>query len=203
MKFLKSILKIIIALCLLVFLLIILKFTSKNTWENIVITNTVPAIIEKLHTVSKLETAEVTITKIMEAQKQLNDIFPEFELDNMVQDALFQDKIVFELEWTVVAGINLEKIGTWDISMNEDWSVSIKLPDPEILHVIIEENSNVYDRQLWYLTKWDKDMETKIRNQAKKEMEQEAVDYWILSVAKNNAKQILQNLLDEIGVELH
>lgn len=173
-----------------------------KTWEDISVTNTVPSIIEKLHDISKLETAQVDMTKIMEAEKELKDIFPELNFDDIIQKALFQDKMLFELKWTIVAWIDLEKINTWDIVVNTDWSVSIKLPQAEILHVIIDENSKVFDRQLGYLTKWDVDMETKIRNQAKQEMSQEAIDYGILDAASKNAHKSLKKLLSDMNVEL-
>jgi len=199
MKFFKLIFKIILFFCI-----VIIAFWCWNSLQKkeILVTNSTKAVITKLHTISKLETAEMTITKIMEAKKEMADLFPDFSFDDFIQEKLFQDKMIFELEWHVVAWIDLEKIATWDIVTHLDWSVSIKLPQSEILHVVIDENSKTFDRQIGLLTKWDKDMETALRNQAKKEMREEAIANWILQVADSKAHDVLKTLLQEIDVEL-
>ena len=46
----------------------------------------------------KLETAQMTITKIMEGQDTLTDLIPGIGLDNIINEFLFQDKIVLEVE---------------------------------------------------------------------------------------------------------
>jgi len=121
--------------------------------QEIIVTDTTKTVITELKSISKLETAEMTITKIMEAEKDLVDIIPSMSFDDAIQDALFQDKMIFELEGNIVAGIDLEKLTTGDIRTNIDGTVTIMLPDVEILHIIIDENSKPYDRAIGILTK--------------------------------------------------
>ncbi len=170
--------------------------------QEIIVTSNTKAVITQLRTVNKLESAEMIITKIMKAEKDLVDIIPSMSFDDAIQDALFQDKMIFELEWTVVAGIDFEKIKTGDIRTNIDWTVSIFLPKAEILHVIIDENSKPYDRRIWVLTKGNVEMETKIRNQAKEDMEIEAIEAGILDVAQKNAVSSLIELLKDFDVKI-
>jgi len=66
--------------------------------QEIIVTDTTKTVITELRSVSKLETAEMTITKIMEAEKDLIDIIPSMAFDDAIQDMLFQDKMIFELE---------------------------------------------------------------------------------------------------------
>jgi len=170
--------------------------------QEIIVTDTTKAVITQLRSVSKLETAEMTITKIMEAEKDLVDIIPSMSFDDTIQKALFGDKMIFELEWHIVAGIDLEKIKTWDIRTNIDGTVSITLPEAEILHIVIDENSKPYDRMIWILAKWKIDMETKIRNKAKEDMEVEAIEAGILISAEKNAVENLKVLLSWMNIEL-
>jgi len=199
MKFLRALYRILILIVIILVLLFLWKFLQK---QEIIVTNSTKSVITKLQSVSKLESAEMTITKIMEAEKELVDVIPSMTFDDILQDALFKDKMVFELEWTVVAGIDLEKIETGDIVMNIDSTISIDLPEAEILHIIIDESSKPYDRQIWVLTKGDKDMETKIRNKAKEEMESEAIANGILQVANKNAIKDLAKLFNDMNIKI-
>lgn len=156
----------------------------------------------RLRAVSKLETAEMEFAKTMTAEKDWQDFFEWTTIDDQIYDFLFKDKMVFNLEWRVVAWIDLEKISTWDVITNLDWSVSIKLPEAEILYVKIDKN-DVPDRQLGVLAGWGYvNMETEIREQAEKEMEQEAIEKWILEAATKNAHEALAWLLHEMNIEL-
>jgi hypothetical protein len=181
----------------IIILLFLWKFLQK---QEIIVTNTTKSIISQLQSVNKLESAEVTITKIMQAEKDMVDIIPSMSFDDILQNALFQDKMVFELEWRVVAGIDLKEIETGDIVTNVDGSTSVNLPEAKILHIIIDENSKPYDRKIWVLTKGNIEMETMIRNTAKEEMKQEAIDSWILEIAKQNAIENLEKTFDKINI---
>ena len=158
----------------------------------------------KLRAISKLETEEMNFIKTMSWEKALDDLLPDYDFDDIISKALFKDEIVFTFEWKVVAWIDLEKITTWDIITNLDGTVSIKLPEAEILYVTIERNE-MPTRSLWIITRivwWYENMETEIRNAAKQEMEQDAINANILSIAQNNAYEILWKLLQEVNIEL-
>lgn len=156
----------------------------------------------RLNSISKLETAEMEFAKTMTAEKEWQDLIEWTNIDDQIYDFLFKDKMIFNLEWRVVAGINLEKIETWDIITNLDWSVSIKLPEAEILYVKIDKN-DIPDRQVWILAWWwYANMETEIREQAEKEMLEEAIEKGILEAATKNAHEALAWLLQEMDIRL-
>ena len=180
MKFLKVLYRILILIVIIFILLFAWRWLQK---ESVIITNSTKSVIAKLQSVNKLESAEMTITKIMRSEKGLVDIIPNMSIDNTIQDFLFQDKMIFEVEWRVIAWIDLSKMQTWDVFTKIDWSVKINLPEAEVLHVILDENSKPFERKIWVFTKWDVEMETMIRNKAKEEMEVEAIDSGILEVA--------------------
>lgn len=199
MKLIKNLLNLIFVAAIIVVAYFVWNLLQK---QEIIVTDTTKSVIKEMRDVSKLETAEITITKLMEAKKDLIDIIPSMSFDDAIQDALFQDKMVFELEWTVVAGIDLDKLTTGDVRTNLDGSVSIKLPKAEILHVIIDENSKPYDRRIGILTKGNIEMETKIRNKAKEEMQKDAIDSGILEIANKKAQKNLRKLFVKLDVKI-
>ena len=96
----------------------------------------------------------------------------------------------------------MENIKTGDIRTNIDGSVTIELPAAEILHIIIDENSQPYDRRIGILTKGNVEMETKIRNKAKEDMKIEAQEAGILDIAQKNAKISIDELLKDFDVKI-
>ncbi|HKL43705.1 MAG TPA: DUF4230 domain-containing protein [Candidatus Absconditabacterales bacterium] len=199
MKLLKKLFNIIFIIAIIILAYFVWNLLQK---QEIIVTDTTKSVINELKSVNKIESAEMIITKIMEAEKDLIDIIPSISFDNTIQNALFQDKMIFQLEGTVVAGIDLEKLNTGDIRTNLDGSVSIDFPKAEILHVTIDENSKPYDRRIGILTKGNIEMETKIRNKAKEDMKIEAIENGILVSAEKNAINNLTTLLSGINIQV-
>lgn len=204
MKALKYIFRILITICIIIALLFARKIYQnyENKWEVTINLIDKSTVIAQLRMISKLETAEVTITKTLSANTELSDWLEWYDFDNYINDILFHDSMTFSLTWKVVAGIDLDKIQEWDIKRHLDGTISIKLPNAEILYVTIDENA-LPQRQLWLLAGWwNVGMETEIRNHAKQEMKEDAIKAWILDTANEKAYSTLQNLLHNIDIEL-
>lgn len=199
MKFLKILLRILILIVIIFVLFFAWNWLQR---EAVIVTSSTKSVVAKLQSVNKLESAEMTITKIMRSEKGLVDIIPNMSIDNTIQDFLFQDKMIFEVEWKVIAWIDLSKVQTWDVFTKIDWSVKINLPEAEVLHVILDENSKPFDRKIGVFTKWNLETETKIRNKAKEEMEVEAVEFGILEVAQKNAKENLEKIFEDLDIRV-
>lgn len=199
MKFLKILLRILILIVIIFVLFFAWNWLQR---EAVIVTSSTKSVVAKLQSVNKLESAEMTITKIMRSEKGLVDIIPNMSIDNTIQDFLFQDKMIFEVEWKVIAWIDLSKVQTWDVFTQIDWSVKINLPEAEILHVVLDENSKPFDRKIGVFTKWNLETETKIRNKAKEEMEVEAVESGILEVAQKNAKENLEKIFEDLDIRV-
>ena len=160
----------------------------------------------RLNAISKLETAEMEFATTQSWEIQSNpDFFESLTIDDEIYDYLFKDRMEINLNWRVVAWIDLEKIATWDIITNLDWSVSIKLPEAEILYVKIDTN-DIPDREIWIWKRilwwWYANMETEIREKAEEEMVKEAIEEWILEAATKNAHEALAWLLWEMNIRL-
>ena len=199
MKFLRRLFWLIVFIALVVVWIYLYFYLQK---EEVIVLNNTKSIMVRLSAIGKLETAEMEFSKTMTAEKQWQDFIEWTTIDDQIYDFLFKDKMVFNLEWRVVAWIDLKKIATWDIITNLDWSVSIKLPEAEILYVKID-NNDIPDRQIWVLAWWwYANMETEIREQAELEMIEEAKERWILEAATRNAHEALANLLQKMDVRL-
>ena len=160
----------------------------------------------RLNAVSKLETAEMEFAMTWSWEDYSNpDFFESLTIDDQIYEFLFKDKMEIDLEWRVVAWIDLKKIATWDIITNLDWSVSIKMPEAEILYVKIDSN-DVPDREVWIGKRifwwWNANMETNIRQGAEEKMVKEAIENWILEAATKNAHEALAGLLQEMNIKL-
>ena len=170
--------------------------------EEVIVLNNTKLIMVRLRAVSKLETAEMEFSWTENWKTEWQDLLEWYEFDDKIYDFLFKDEMNFNYEWRVVAGIDLEKIKTWDVITNLDWSVSIKLPEAEILYVKIDKN-DIPDRQLWILARWGAlNMETELRESAMEKMEKEAIEKWILEAATKNAHDALAGLLQEMNIKL-
>ena len=199
MKFIRKLFGLIVLLAIVVIWFFMYHYLQK---KEVIVLNNTKSIMIRLSAVSKLETAEMEFAKTMTAEKEWQDFFEWTTIDDQIYDFLFKDKMVFNLEWRVVAWIDLEKIATWDIITNLDGSVSIKLPEAEILYVKIDKNDTP-DRELGILAGWwYANMETEIREQAEKEMVEEAIERWILDAATKNAHEALARLLQEMDIRL-
>jgi len=195
MKFLKKVFWFIAFLIAVYFL-----FTWMQQKKDVKITQTTKSVVEQLQHIRKLETAEMTITKIMEWEEPLSDLVPRIGLDNVINDFLFKNKVVFEIEWKVVAGFDMAKLNYGSITVNSENEVKIILPEAEILYVELTEWTKPFDRELGLLTKWDINMETKIRNQAKEMLRDDALQAGILEHAKQSVQKTLTDLLIPTGV---
>lgn len=206
MKALKYISRILITICIIIALLFAWKIFQKyeHRWDVTINLIDKSTVIAQLRMISKLETAEVTISKTLSANTELSDRLEWYNFDDYINDFLNHDSMTFSLTGKVVAGIDLEKIQEWDIKRHLDGSISIKLPEAEILYVTIDENA-IPTRQLWPLARakwWNVSMETEIRDHAKKEMAEDAIKAWILDAANEKAYSTLQNLLHNVNIEL-
>jgi hypothetical protein len=150
---------------------------------------TSPTVVEKIRQLSRLETVEYSLDKIVEGDRQ-NPFLPNF---------LAGDKLLFIAHGEVIAGIDLTQIKDSDISVNGK-SVKIKLPPPQILSTRIDNaKSRVYSRSTGLLVPADPDLESQARQMAEQQIKQAALDDGILDKAKQNARANVTALLYGLG----
>ena len=149
------------------------------------------AVIKEMQSLNRLETAQFTIEKIIDAGTS----------GNALQDLFFGDRLLFIAHGEVIAGFDLSNLTEDDISVS-DSQISITLPQPEIFFVRLDsEQSRVYDRDQGLLTRGDKDLESAARLEAEKTIRQAACEAGILSQATENGKKQLTTILRSFGFQ--
>ncbi len=148
-------------------------------------------IIKQVQSLNRLETAQFTIEKVIDAGTN----------GNIFQQFLFGDKLLLIAQGDVIAGVDMTKVKENDIQI-DNTAVRLTLPAAEILITTLNnDQTRVYDRRTGLLTKGDKDLEAKARDQATKIIKQAACDGHILDTASTNARSQLTALLKSLGFE--
>ncbi len=145
-------------------------------------------IIHDVQALARLETIQYSIEKVITA-----------ESGPPILSSLFGDKLLFVAHGTVIAGIDLNKMSSTDLTVQGS-ILKIRLPEAEIFTATLDnQKSYVYNRQTGILTKGEPNLETQARQAAEKEIYQAAIDDGILSQAMINAENYLSRFLQELG----
>ena len=146
------------------------------------------AIINNIQSLSRLETVQYSIERVIAA-----------ETGQGVFGSLFGDKLLFVAHGVVIAGIDLAKVDPTDLWVSEN-VLYFRMPDPEIFIATLDnEKSYVYDRETGLLTKGDINLETDARRVAEDSIQEAALEDGILVTAGNNAEAFMSLLLRDLG----
>lgn len=145
-------------------------------------------IIRQVRSLSRLETIQYTIQRVITA-----------EVGGGAFSFLFRDRLLFIAHGYVIAGIDLEQLRPEDIQVKDN-VMYIQLPEAEIFVATLDnEKSYIYDRDRGMLTRGDIQLETAARRASEREIRQSALDDGILDVAHQNAESFLYRLLMDLG----
>jgi hypothetical protein len=145
-------------------------------------------IVRDVRTLARLETIQFSIEKVILA-----------ESGREVFNQLFGDRLIFVAHGVVLSGIDLSKFGPDSLRL-ENGILYVKLPEPEIFMAALDnEKSYVYDRDTGIFTKGDVNLESAARRAAENEIETAAVEGGILDIARQNAENYMERLLNDLG----
>lgn len=147
--------------------------------------STLPAVIEQLRPLSRLETEEYFLTTIVEATKP------------RLIGGIGEEKLVLVACGRVTAGVDLSQIEEQDIS-SEGTKVTIKLPPAEIFDTFADEESGctyVYDHSHPVLTEPSTELASEARQKALEGFRETALQNGILEKAYVRAQQEIARLL--------
>jgi hypothetical protein len=148
------------------------------------------AVVKQIQQLNRLETAQYTIEKIIDAGTANSNIF---------QELLYGDKILLIAHGDVIAGFDLSKINKEDVHINGT-QLNITLPPPEIFFTKIDnDKTKVYDRKQGLLTKGNKDLESEARKSAENSITKAACDAKILDQATENGKKQMKIIFSRYG----
>jgi len=150
-----------------------------------------PTVVNKIQQLQRLETVVYTMDKVVSGEKE-NPILPNF---------LAGDRLLMVVHGEVVAGVDFSGLKSGDVDM-EDRKVVLRLPSAQVFSTRIDnERTKVYSRQTGLLVPVDPNLETEVRQEAERQMQQAALLDGILKTANTNARSTLTSLLEGLGFE--
>jgi hypothetical protein len=166
-----------------------LFFWLRNSGSSIELLTDLPVLVREIQELSELVSVKYTVQKVVGLEEQKNPFGSE--------------KLLLVVQAEVLAGIELSELTTEDVQVTSERRVTVSLPPPKILHVLLdEEQTKVWDRQITWWTPWvpyNPDLERQARLVALDSVKETAADMGILEDAEQNAEKIIGNLLKALG----
>src|SRR5579863_8691322 len=150
-----------------------------------------PTVVDRIQRLQRLETAIYTMDKAVTGAKE-NSLLPDF---------LAGDRLLMLVHGEVVAGIDFSELKPGDVKVNKQ-EVRLHLPTAQVFSVRLDSaKTRVYSRQTGLLVPTDPNLETEVRQQAEKELQQSALADGVLRTAQQNATSTINSLLQGLGFE--
>jgi Protein of unknown function (DUF4230) len=150
-----------------------------------------PTVVDRIQRLQRLETVVYTMDKVVTGAKE-NPIFPDF---------LAGDRLLMLVHGEVVAGIDFTDLKLGDVRVNGK-QIQLHLPAPQVFRTRIDSaKTRVYSRQTGLLVPTDPNLETQVRQEAERQLQEAAMAYGILRTAQQNAASTIRSLLQGLGFE--
>jgi hypothetical protein len=150
-----------------------------------------PTVVDRIQRLQRLETVVYTVDKIVTGAKE-NPIFPDF---------LAGDRLLMLVHGEVIAGIDFTDLKPGDVRLNGK-QIQLHLPAPQVFRTRIDSaKTRVYSRQTGLLVPTDPNLETQVRQEAERQLQQAAMADGILRTAQQNAASTIRSLLQGLGFE--
>jgi len=155
-----------------------------------------PTVVHQIQQLQRLETVNYTMDKIISGE-HANAYLPKF---------LAGDRLLLVVHGEVVGGINLANLQSSDVLI-QGQKVSIHLPAAEVLSTRIDNaKTKVYSRDTGLFSSPDPNLESEVREEAERELQQAAIQDGILKIAADNARSTISGMLKGLGfheVDIH
>jgi hypothetical protein len=150
-----------------------------------------PTVVRQIQQLQRLETVDYTMDKIISGERD-NPYLPKF---------LVGDRLLLVVHGEVVAGVDLGKVQPGDVSVNAR-SISLRLPAAEVFSTRIDNaKTRVYSRDTGLFSTPDPNLESEVRQEAERQLQQAALQDGILKTAQQNAHNTLGSMLKGFGFD--
>src|SRR3984885_1906594 len=150
-----------------------------------------PTVVDRIQRLQRLETVVYTMDKIVAGAKE-NSVLPNF---------LAGDRLLMLVHGEVVAGIDFSNLKPGDVRVDGK-QVHLRLPPPQIFSTRIDSGkTRVYSRQTGFLVPTDPNLESQVRQEAERQLQEAAMADGILRTAQQNAASTIMSLLQGLGFE--
>lgn len=148
-----------------------------------------PTVVRQIQQLQRLETVSYTMDKIVSGE-HASAYFPKF---------LAGDRLLLLVHGEVVGGINLAALQPSDVSV-QGQKATIHLPAAEVFSTRIDNaKTKVYSRDTGLFSSPDPNLESEVREEAERQLEQDAVQDGILKIATENAQTTISGMLKGFG----
>jgi len=150
-----------------------------------------PTVVDRIQRLQRLETVIYTMDKLVTGAKE-NPIFPDF---------LAGDRLLMMVHGEVVAGIDFSNLKPGDVRVDGK-QIRLHLPTAQVFSTRIDSaKTRVYSRQTGLLVSTDPNLETQVRQEAERQLQDAALSDGILRNAQQNATSTISSLLQGLGFE--
>jgi hypothetical protein len=148
-----------------------------------------PTVVRQVRQLQRLETVSYTMDKIISGE-HANAYLPKF---------LAGDRLLLVVHGEVVGGINLAALQPGDVLI-QGQKVSIHLPAAEVFSTRIDNAmTRVYSRDTGLFSSPDPNLESEVREEAERQLQQAALQGGILKTAADNARSTISGMLYGFG----
>jgi len=160
-------------------------FRSGHTFMNV----SQPTVVRQIQQLQRLETVTYTMDKIISGERD-NPYLPKF---------LAGDRLLLVVHGEVIAGVDLAKVQPADVVVRGQ-SITFHVPQSEIFSTLIDNSrTRVYSRDTGLFTSPDPNLESEVREEAERQLQQAALQDGILKTADQNARSTLTSMLKGFG----
>jgi Protein of unknown function (DUF4230) len=150
-----------------------------------------PTVVRQIQQLQRLETVSYTMDKIMSGERN-NAYLPKF---------LAGDRLLLVVHGDVIAGVDLGKVQPADVSVRGR-TISLRIPAAEIFTTRIDNaRTRVYSRDTGLFSTPDPNLESEVREEAERQLQQAALQDGVLKTADQNARTTLSRMLTGLGFE--
>jgi hypothetical protein len=150
-----------------------------------------PTVVRQIQQLQRLETVSYTMDKIMSGERN-NAYLPKF---------LAGDRLLLVVHGDVIAGVDLGKVQPADVSVRGR-TISLRIPAAEIFTTRIDNAlTRVYSRDTGLFSIPDPNLESEVREEAERQLQQAALQDGVLKTADQNARTTLSRMLTGLGFE--
>ncbi|MGB9245704.1 MAG: DUF4230 domain-containing protein [Candidatus Acidiferrales bacterium] len=150
-----------------------------------------PTVVRQIQQLQRLETVSYTMDKIISGERD-NAYLPRF---------LAGDRLLLVVHGDVIAGVDLGKVQPADVSVRGR-TISLRIPAAEIFTTRIDNaRTRVYSRDTGLFSTPDPNLESEVREEAERQLQQAALQDGVLKTADQNARTTLSRMLTGLGFE--
>jgi hypothetical protein len=169
------------------------RVASAITGRTTTFDTSVPAVVQRIQRLNRLETVVYSIDTVVEGSKS----------SAVLPDLLAGDRILLVVHGQSIAGIDLAQLKPEDVRItgkDGGQSIHVNLPSSQLFLTSIDnQHTRVYVRSTGLLVPADPNLETDTRAKAEQQLQQSALADGILDTASKNARATITTLLYGLG----